>query len=70
MKYFLTETKNANTDVTIYDKKPKFWESKEISEQEALEILYKEVDPQGDYPIDDYKLIHSESLGRYGITYK
>lgn len=70
MKYYLVNQQNANADITIYGEKPKFHEYKEVSESEALEALYKEVDPMQDYPIDEYKLVYSEGLGRYGITYK
>ena len=69
MKYFLAKLENANADITIFDHEPSFCESKEITEQEALEALYNEIDPHKNYKIDDYKLIHSGSLNRYGITY-
>jgi hypothetical protein len=70
MKYFLANVANANTDITIYDHSPSFYEAKEITEKEALQMLYEEVDPMHNYDISEYKLTHSESLQRYGITYK
>ena len=70
MKFFKIDTTNENTDVTIESKPSAFYKSEEITELQALELLYAEVDPAGYYPITDYKLIHSETLSRYGITYK
>lgn len=70
MKFFKIDTTNANTDVTIESKPSHYYKSEEITEKQALELLYAEVDPNGDYPITDYKLIHNDSLNRYGITYK
>lgn len=70
MKFFKIATTNASTDVTIESRPSEFYKSEEITEKKALELLYAEVDPAKDYPITDYKLIYSESLNRYGITYK
>lgn len=65
---YKVEVETANASFSIEEAPSAFYKSSEISEKEALDLLWKEVDPMGNYPITDYVLIKN-SYGRYGITY-
>jgi len=69
MRLFKIDTTNANTDITIETAPSKHYPSVEISADDALKLLYEEVDPLHNYPITEYKLTEPNSYGRIGIEY-
>jgi len=68
--YLIKNVENGNGLSTIQDKSSRVSESIEISKEEALKLLYSEIDPDKDYSISEYKLTGPNTYGRFGIDYK